>query len=147
MTAPPGGETELVVAIDPVSIEALAEAVTRHLAAASGPPTARLLQTRELAAALGRTPGWVRSHASELGAIRLGEGPKPRLLFELEVARERLASCSAPRESSGSQTGMQKPSSRRGTRRAMGTSAELLPVSPPRGVKTSRHEPPKGEHR
>jgi hypothetical protein len=35
---------------------------------------------------------YVYSHANELGAIRLGTGPKTRLRFDVETALERLNS-------------------------------------------------------
>ena len=36
------------------------------------------------------TRGWVYAHADELGAIRLGDGPRPRLRFDPPVVTQRL---------------------------------------------------------
>jgi hypothetical protein len=50
----------------------------------------RLLDARELAEMLGVRPRWVHEHASELGAIRLGEGPRAPLRFDPVEAIARL---------------------------------------------------------
>jgi hypothetical protein len=49
----------------------------------SAPPLSReaLIDAREIARLTGRTRAWVYSHAGELGAVRLGSGPRPRLGF------------------------------------------------------------------
>jgi hypothetical protein len=47
---------------------------------------------RELASHLGRSRDWVYRHGNKLGATRLGEGTKPRILFDLSVVEERLRS-------------------------------------------------------
>jgi predicted DNA-binding transcriptional regulator AlpA len=45
--------------------------------------SARVLNAREVARLLGRSAPWVYSHATELGAIRMGTGPKARIGFDL----------------------------------------------------------------
>jgi len=55
-----------------------------------------LLDARQVAMVLGVTPEWVYAHADELGAIRLGDGGRPRLRFDLAVLRERLAPALPP---------------------------------------------------
>jgi hypothetical protein len=45
-----------------------------------------LVDAAELARRLGTDRSWVYSHAEELGAIRLGSGPKARLRFDPETA-------------------------------------------------------------
>lgn len=45
------------------------------------PPAPEWLAPKELALRLGRSVDFVYSHADELGATRLGDGPRPRLLF------------------------------------------------------------------
>ena len=49
----------------------------------------RLLDSQAVADMLGVSEDWVRDHAAELGAIRVGDGPKGTLRFE--VARVRRA--------------------------------------------------------
>jgi hypothetical protein len=64
-----------------------------HLRAALEPPalpptpTPRLLDAAELAEALGTTRGYVYDHADRLGAVRLGDGPRARLRFDLDRAQ------------------------------------------------------------
>lgn len=52
----------------------------------------RLLSAREVAGRYGVSAEWVRDHASDLGAIRLGDGPRPRLRFDPEIVAGALTS-------------------------------------------------------
>lgn len=50
-----------------------------------------LLTATEVAHRLSVARGWVYAHAGELGVVRIGEGPRPRLRFDpAVVARLRL---------------------------------------------------------
>ena len=49
---------------------------------------ARLIDAATLARELNVSRTWVYDHADELGAIPLGAGERPRLLFDLERARQ-----------------------------------------------------------
>lgn len=91
----------------------------------------RLLTAREVAAKYGLTATWVREHADQLGVLRLGAGPRPRLKFDPTTVAERLASCSSSRKTP--QVPVPAPLRNRGRRAkaSMGRSAQLLPVSPP----------------
>ena len=73
-------------------VEAIAEATARKLAEIVGSPapTFGLVDARELAADLGVSPDYVYAHATELGAMRLGFGPKARIRFDLDRARQAL---------------------------------------------------------
>jgi hypothetical protein len=53
-------------------------------------PSAGLIDVAELARHLGVTRAWVYQHADELGAIRIGSGPRARLRFELGRVEEAL---------------------------------------------------------
>jgi hypothetical protein len=88
-----------------------------------------LVDAAALAAHLSVDRGWVYEHADELGAVRLGSGPKARLRFDLEDVRRRLSAtaCSVGRES-GSEQAAPPAGSRSRRRKAMGTSVELLPI-------------------
>jgi hypothetical protein len=88
-------------------LDALAEAVTERvverLRAEPAPPPsqpAALVDAATLARALGVGVSYVYSRSAELGARRLGSGPKARLRFDLERALEAHASgapgCTAP---------------------------------------------------
>ena len=60
----------------------------------------RLVTARELAEYLGVSPAYVYAHSHELGARRLGSGPKARLRFSIaDVDAALLTSCSDSRES------------------------------------------------
>jgi hypothetical protein len=48
---------------------------------------AELATAAEVAQALGVSTSWVYANKRRLGAIRLGEGPKARLRFDLEQAK------------------------------------------------------------
>jgi hypothetical protein len=74
------------------------------------------------------TRAWVYAHAEELGAIRLGSGPKPRLRFAPDLLGERLASRSA---SEGSRAAEEPTTAgpRGGSRRSrLGNGGDLLPT-------------------
>jgi len=53
-------------------------------------PIEGLVDAGELARLLGVTRAWVYQHAQELGAVRIGSGPRARLRFDVEGAREAL---------------------------------------------------------
>src|SRR4051812_34637947 len=70
-----------VRAIAEMVVDLLAE---RGLVVYAGPgAAARVLSVREVSRLLGRSPPWVYAHAMELGAIRMGTGPKARMGFDL----------------------------------------------------------------
>ncbi len=71
------------------TIDAIAERVVELL---GGPTSGRatLVDAGELARRLKVERSWVYEHAVELGAIRLGGGPRPRLRFDVEAIEDRL---------------------------------------------------------
>jgi hypothetical protein len=73
-------------------VEAIAEATAARLAEiVSGTPgTFALVDARQLARDLGVSLDYVYAHATELGAMRLGSGPKARIRFDLDRARQAL---------------------------------------------------------
>jgi hypothetical protein len=73
-------------------VEAIAEATARKLADLVGERgrTYGLVGPRELAEGLGVSLDYVYAHATELGAMRLGSGPKARIRFDLDGARRTL---------------------------------------------------------
>jgi hypothetical protein len=90
---------------------------------------ARLLTPAELADWLHVDRSYVYEHAVALGAMRLGDGPKARLRFDLEVVKARLSvtSCAVARES-GEEEPAPRAGSRRRRRSGAGTSVGLLPI-------------------
>ncbi len=79
-----------LVAFDVEEIEAVAEHLA-ELVASSPPPTVGLIDARDLAEQLGVARDWVYANAERLGGVRLGSGPRARLRFDAERAREALA--------------------------------------------------------
>lgn len=87
-----------------------------------------LVDVAAVAAYLGVSHAYVYEHQVELGARRLGTGPKARLRFSLEEIDERLRVCPTGRRSGEPDSGsvVRKPRRRRSP--ALGTTVELLPI-------------------
>ncbi len=73
-------------------VEAIADAIAERVAEIVGARsmTFGLVDARELAEQLGVSIDFVYAHATELGAMRLGSGPKARIRFDLDEARRAL---------------------------------------------------------
>lgn len=87
-----------------------------------------LLTPAQLADFLGVDRDYVYAHADELGAWRLGAGPRARLRFDLEEVRRRLTACPAGRESDAPATRTVEPKVRRRCGPGLGSGVELLPI-------------------
>jgi len=81
--------------LDDEDIEAIAQRVVRIITTTT-PSAHRLLEPRELAAALHVSLDYVYSHAADLGAMRLGDGPKARLRFDLHTAQQAMRARKQP---------------------------------------------------
>jgi hypothetical protein len=77
------------VTLDHEDIEAIAGRVARLLTS-TGPAAHQLLNPKELASALNVSVDYVYEHAMDLGAMRLGDGPKARLRFDLHTAQQAM---------------------------------------------------------
>ena len=81
---------------DDDALDRLADLIADRLAARLGgltPGPVRpepLVDAAEIARLHGKTRSWVYEHAGELGAVRLGSGPRPRLGFSPTRVAERL---------------------------------------------------------
>jgi hypothetical protein len=73
------------------AVEQIAQRVVELLGAEARKPF-RLLDTEAVAGMLGVSEEWVRDHAVELGAIRIGDGPKGALRFDVARIRGALNS-------------------------------------------------------
>lgn len=91
-TAQNGRRPEPAVTLSAGDVEAIAEATARKLVEFVGErgKTFGLVGPRELAEGLGVSLDYVYAHATELGAMRLGSGPKARIRFDLDGARRLL---------------------------------------------------------
>lgn len=60
------------------------------------PPVRRLITAAEVARWCGVDRSWVYAHADELGAIRLGDGERPRLRFDSSQVGDRIDALGVP---------------------------------------------------
>ena len=116
--------------LPPETIEAIAQRVAEllreHDATTAGP---QLVDAEQLARQLGLSRAWVYQHARELGAIRLGHGPKARLRFNPATAASALADPeSSPRQPPTA------PGPRGRPRRQPAPAAPLLPICGHRAI-------------
>ncbi len=121
------------IKLDPQAVEAIARRVVEILEQ-RGLQSRKLVDATELARRLGIERSWVYSHAIELGAVKLGNGPKPRLRFDPQIAARVL-------RRAGEQTTADPPA-RSGTRADRppaggGSGVRLLPIRCP-----GENEPP-----
>jgi hypothetical protein len=89
----------------------------------------KLLDAAQLGRRLGVTRAWVYEHATELGAVALGDGPKARLRFDPAIAEQVLEA-----RRRGTAPTPSKPDSTRTRRRRQPAAADipLLPIHSPR---------------
>jgi hypothetical protein len=73
-----GGSVMSPVTLSPQQLEELAGLIADQLAARQA---GELIDASELAKRLGRSRDFVYENATALGALRLGDGPRPRLMF------------------------------------------------------------------
>jgi hypothetical protein len=112
------------IKLDPDTVEKIARRVL-ELLEQRGLQKRDLVDAAELARRFGIERTWVYSHAIELGAVKLGNGAKPRLRFDPEVAARVLRRVDGkpvadPPPRSGKRAG-QPP-------RRAGSDVRLLPV-------------------
>ena len=114
--------------LHPDEREAIARRVVELLRdEASTPPdsnASQLLDARGVAQHFGLSREWVYDHAAELGAIRAGSGPRPRLRFEYERVAAGIAAMRGPAPAPCEAPAA--PATRRHRRSA--PAAELLPI-------------------
>lgn len=119
-----------VVRLDAASVEAVAARVVELLRleepAVGATDTSELVDAAEVARRFGVSRDCVYAHADELGAVRVGAGPRPRLRFDPAVVAERLGgSASSAGRDAESPAEAARPRRRRPSRRPEG---ELLPI-------------------
>ena len=76
--------------LDHSSIEAIAREVAQLLGRDDPLGAQGLLTARQVAARFNVERSWVYAHADELGVIRLGQGPRPRMRFDPAVLAQHL---------------------------------------------------------
>lgn len=90
--------------------------------------TNRLVDSAELARQLGVSRDTIYAHAEELGGGRIGNGPRGRLRFDLDIALECWMHRSVGEGSAGGDVAAQAQKTRRRRGPAMGSAGELLPI-------------------
>ncbi len=76
--------------LDHPSIETIAREVARLLGRDDQPGAHGLPTARQVAARFNVERSWVYAHADELGVVRIGQGPRPRLRFDPAVVAQHL---------------------------------------------------------
>lgn len=121
-----------LVGYDDAALDRLADLLAERLAVRlSGVTPARaesLVDAAEIARLHGKTRSWVYEHAGELGAVRLGSGPRPRLAFSPARVAERLEKVDKPTPAQLPKTSQRRRRRERAGRTASG--APLLHVRP-----------------
>jgi hypothetical protein len=102
------------------TVEAIAQRVVELLADDAREPF-RLLETQGVARMLAVSEEWVRQHAAELGAIRVGDSPRGPLRFDVDRVRAALAQRRLPRT-------QRAPAKRRARRTTTASGVKLLPL-------------------
>jgi hypothetical protein len=115
----------MTVELSAQTIDAIAHRVV-ELLHESDPQPNKLLTADELARRFGVSRAWVYEHANELGVIRLGEGARGRLRFDLQVAAEAIQARTTP-------TTLQPRQPRRRPGRPRKRPASSIPLLPYRG--------------
>jgi hypothetical protein len=108
----------VAVAREPALDRAAIVAVAREVAALLGrsaEPAGGMLTAAQVAARFNVDRSWVYAHAEQLGVVRLGDGPRPRLRFDPAIVSQRLI---ATRGRTSSQR----------TSIALGPDVSLLPI-------------------
>jgi hypothetical protein len=133
MTEAIGTHAPTATELTPRCIEAIAarviELLKEHTHHLQHPES--LIDVAELARQTGLSRTWIYEHARELGAIRLGDGPRARLRFNPDTVQRLLEREPPPRVEPA-------PAKRRRQFRAM-NDTELLPIT------TNRPQPPASE--
>src|SRR3954447_20407242 len=83
-------EAGATVHLDQASIDAIARHVAELLRGESLPEAHRPWTASEVAARSGVSRSWVYENAERLGAMRLGNGARPRLRFDPERVQDAL---------------------------------------------------------
>ena len=110
---------------------ALVDAVARRVAellADRDQPRSRLVSAAELAAVLGVSRSTVYEQRVKLGAWHVGDGPRPRLRFDVDQALAAWTACQSGEESQAPDPPASTGRTRHQRPTATGSHAPLLPV-------------------
>lgn len=118
-------------------LDAIARRVAEVMEARRPSPAPQLLTASEVARLYGVTPAWVRERASELGALRLGDGPRAPLRFDPKAVTECWTAGGTGGRSDKSPDGIESPARpRRSGRRSPSAGTPRLDLVPVIGFDT-----------
>ena len=124
-------------------VEAIAQRVAALLR--DEPQAPHLLTAGQVADRFGLTAAWVREHATALGGLHLGDGPRPRLRFNAATVGDALTACCRNRTYGDPDPPEFSPETAdRGAGRA-GTRTSSLPVRQLRLEPSPRNRPRAGD--
>lgn len=109
-------------------VERVAVRVVEMLVERGHAPASRLVDAEELACLLGVSRSTIYDRASELGAVQLGDGGRPRLRFDVEQARAAWTRRVSSERSQPAEVPASAPVRRRRRDRHATGAAPLLPV-------------------
>lgn len=115
-------------------LEELADLIADRLSARAA---GELIDATELAKRIGRTREFVYDHSAAFGAVRLGDGARPRVWFRWPHALDRLADL----EHGAKQRKTAPRATRRPRRERPNTTVELLPVREASPAHRTRRKP------
>ena len=122
--------------LHPDDVQAIAEAVAALLSAESSmrmEDSPHLLSASEAAVRLGRSRDWCYRHADDLGAVRLGDGDRPRLGFPVDGLTAYVSRCVSGSGGSEPDPAPQAAPRRRRRRQTSGDADRLTQFLPIRG--------------
>jgi hypothetical protein len=133
------------VRLDPADVEAIALRTAEILAERGlvAPAAPRLFSAAEAAARIGMSRDFVYEHADELGAIRLGEGSRPRLAFDPRRLDEWVSARSGGGRSDDREPAP-GPARRRRAQPDAGSAVDLLPIARENGRRLTGKNGPGG---
>jgi hypothetical protein len=95
-------ERERVARLAPADVEEIADSVVQRVSELLRPQLwFGLVDSAEVARRLGVHENWVYAHADELGVIRLGDGDRARLRFDLERVARAIGATEPERDGRG----------------------------------------------
>lgn len=116
--------------LTPADIAAVADAVADRMARE---PEQRYVDAKGAASYLSVSTDWVYENQGQLGAVRLGEGSRPRLRFDLRKLDEYANACTVGKSSLPDQTAEQSGSKRGRPRRYRATAPGVPVIAPDQG--------------
>lgn len=119
--------TDKLTARDLALVDAIATRVVQLL-----DERERLVDARALAGLLGISRETVYQHAERLGAVEIGDGKRPRLRFDVDVAREAWSARVGSKRSEVANPPVGAGARRRRRSAATQPATRLLPIGPKR---------------